>query len=116
MSLPSRMMFYNDNDKLIVSFFINCGWVYEGRLSTLKVLRMFGYDFPQEFKYVKIYEETLTFDEFHYLLSNLDDEYLKEIKIRNENRTPLNFDVKNIKVPNRKVISPDELIKQLDGI
>lgn len=93
-----------------------CGWAYEGRLSTLKVLRTFGYNFLQEFKYVKIYEETLTFNEFHYLLNNLEVEYSKEIKIRNENRTLLNFDVKNFIISNRKIISPDELIKQLGSI
>jgi len=73
MSLPSSAVFTKDG-KVVSIRFINCGWVYEGDLPTLHMVRDLYGDLwnegpvPEDYDRVTIYEANITKEEFDYIV------------------------------------------------
>lgn len=92
MSLPSRARFYKDGS-FIGHVFVNCGWFYDGMDSIIRVIEKDIIDIncqiPDDFDYVKIYEETFTKREFNILMKTINH-YYRDDSLHNQ----LNTDVK----------------------
>jgi len=73
MSLPSSAVFTKDGKPVSIRF-INCGWFYEGDLTTLAMVKSLYADewnegpLPEDYDHLTIYESPITKAEVDYII------------------------------------------------